>query len=123
MINHLRPIRSEADYDIALKQIENLWHVADDSPEGEYLEILVTLVQAYEAAHHPIPPPDPIEAILHEMESRGLTRKDLEPSIGSRARVSEVLNRKRPLTLLMIRKLQRNLKITADVLVQPYQLA
>lgn len=123
MINHLRPIRSEADYDIALKQIENLWHVADDSPEGEYLEILVTLVQAYEAAHHPIPPPDPIEAILHEMESRGLTRKDLEPSIGSRARVSEVLNRKRPLTLLMIRKLQRNLKITAEVLVQPYQLA
>ena len=123
MINHLRPIRSEADYDVALKQIEALWQAADNSPEGEYLEILVTLVQAYEATHHPIPPPDPIEAILHEMESRGLTRKDLEPSIGSRARVSEVLNRKRPLTLLMIRKLQRNLKITADVLVQPYQLA
>lgn len=121
--NNLKPIRTEADYDAALKQINALWDAPDGSIQSDCLEILVTLVQAYEVAHHPIPPPDPIEAILHEMESQGLTRKDLESSLGSRARVSEVLNRKRPLTLAMIRKLQQNLNITADVLVQPYQLA
>lgn len=82
--------------------------------------MLTTLVEAYEARHEPIPSPDPIEAILYHMESRALSRADLEPYVGSRARVAEVLNRKRPLSIEMIRKLSAGLGISADVLVQPY---
>ena len=80
------------------------------------------LVEAYEAEHYPIPDPDPIELILHVMDARGLTRQDLKPYLGSRARVSEILNRRRPLSLEMIRKLQTGLGLPADVLVQPYEL-
>ncbi len=119
---NIKPIRTEAAYEEALGEIDRLWGAAYGSPEGDKLDVLATLVEVYEEKHYPIPPSHPIEAILHEMESQGLSRRDLEPSIGSRARVSEVLNRKRPLSLNMIRKLQRNLKLSADILVQPYDL-
>ncbi len=118
----IKPIRTEADYETALAEINHLWGAAYGSPEGEQLELLVTLVEVYEEKHHPILPPDPIEALLHYLESQELTRRDLEPYIGSRARVSEILNRKRPLSLDMIRKLQKGLGISADILIQPYEL-
>jgi HTH-type transcriptional regulator / antitoxin HigA len=118
----LRPIRNEEDYETALEEIVALWEAAPETPEADRLEILVMLVEAYEAEHYPIPDPDPIELILHVMDARGLTRRDLEPYLGSRARVSEILNRRRPLSLEMIRKLQAGLGLPADVLVQPYEL-
>lgn len=118
----IKPIRTETDYDETLKEIDKLWGAEMGTPEGDKLDVLITLVEAYEETHYPIPVPDPIEAILHHMESQGLTRHDLEPYIGSRARVSELLNRKRPLSLPMIRRLQKGLGISADVLVQPYEL-
>jgi HTH-type transcriptional regulator/antitoxin HigA len=121
-MNVIRPIRNEEDYETALEEIEQLWDAAPGTPEADRLEVLVTLVEAYEAEHYPIPAPDPIELILHVMEARGLTRRDLEPYLGSRARVSEVLNRRRPLSLAMIRKLQSGLGLPADALVQPYPL-
>ncbi len=119
-MNVIRPIRNEEDYETALAEIEALWDAEPGSAQADRLEILVTLVEAYEAEHYPIPAPDPVELILHVMEARGLTRRDLEPYLGSRARVSEVLNRRRPLSLEMIRKLQAGLGLPADVLVQPY---
>lgn len=118
----LRPIRNEEDYETALEEIEGLWEAAPDTPEADRLDVLVMLVEAYEAEHYPIPDPDPIELILHVMDARGLTRRDLEPYLGSRARVSEILNRRRPLSLEMIRKLQAGLGLPADILVQPYAL-
>ena len=118
----IKPIRTEADYEAALQEIERLWVAPDGSPEGDKLDVLVTLVEAYEEKHYLIPAPDPIEAILHQLDSQGLSRQDLEPYLGSRARVSEVLNRKRPLSLKMIRKLQSGLGISAEVLIQPYEL-
>jgi HTH-type transcriptional regulator/antitoxin HigA len=119
----IRPIKNENDYEEALAEIERLFDAARDTPEGDRLDVLITLVEAYEAEHYPIPAPDPIEAIKYYMESRGLTRSDLEPYIGSRARVAEVLNRKRPLSLQMIRRLWEGLGIPADVLLQPYAIA
>jgi HTH-type transcriptional regulator/antitoxin HigA len=116
----IKPIKNEDDYQAALREIENLFDAAPDTPEGDRLEVLTTLVEAYEERHYSIPLPDPIEAILYHMESRGLTRRDLEPYVGSRARVSEVLNRKRPLTMEMIRNLHKGLGISAEVLIQPY---
>ncbi len=116
----IKPIKTEADYQAALEEIEGLFDAAPDTSEGDRLEVLVTLVEAYEEKHYSIPKPDPIEAILYHMESRGLTRRDLQPYIGSRARVSEVLNRKRPLTMEMIRNLHKGLGIPAEVLIQPY---
>jgi len=121
-MNVIRPIRNEEDYETALAEIEALWDAEPGTAEADRLEVLVTLVEAYEAVHYPIPSPDPIELILHVMEARGLTRRDLEPYLGSRARVSEVLNRRRPLSLEMIRKLQAGLGLPAGVLVQPYSL-
>lgn len=118
----IRPIKNEADYQAVLDEIESLFAAIPDTPEGDRLEVLVTLVEAYENKHFSIPAPDPIEAILYHLESRGLSRRDLEPCIGSRARVSEVLNRKRSLTMEMIRKLHNLLGIPSDVLIQPYQL-
>jgi len=115
----IRPIKNEVDYQAALKEIEILFDAAPDTPEGDRLEVLTTLVEAYEERHYTIPAPDPIEAILYHMESRGLTRRDLEPFIGTRARVSEVLNRKRPLTMNMIRNLHKGLGIPAELLIQP----
>jgi HTH-type transcriptional regulator/antitoxin HigA len=117
----IKPIKTKADYESALEEIERLFDAEPDTPEGDRLEVLVTLVQAYEAQHYSIPLPDPIEAIKYYLESRGLSRRDLEPYLGSRARVSEILNRKRRLSLNMIRKLA-GLGIPAQVLIQPYDL-
>lgn len=117
----IRPIKTEADYETALAEIEVLFEAEPGTPDGDRLEVLTTLVEAYEDEHYAIPSPDPIEAIRYYMESRGLVRRDLEPYIGSRARVSEVLNRKRPLSLTMIRRLNKGLGIPADVLIKPYE--
>jgi HTH-type transcriptional regulator/antitoxin HigA len=117
----VRPIKTEADYEATLAKIEKLFESLPGTPESDRLEILTTLVEAYEERHFPLPPPDPIEAIFYFMESRGLSRRDLEPYLGSRARVSEVLNRKRPLSLEMIRRLSTGLKIPAEILIQPYE--
>lgn len=122
-MNHLQPIRNRADHQVALTEIERLFDVSQGTPEFDRLEILVTLVEAYENKYEPILPPEPIEAILYYMESRGLTRQDLEPALGSRSRVAEILNRKRPLTLEMIRRLHAQLGIPAQTLIQTYSLA
>ena len=116
----IRPLRTKADYRAALKETERLWEADPGTPEGDRVEILVTLIESYEAAHMPIPPPDPIEAILFMMEQKGLARRDLESAVGSRGRVSEVLSRKRPLTLPMVRELSKLLDLPADILVQTY---
>ncbi len=118
----IRPIRSDEDHAVALKEIDHLWGADPDTAEGARLEVLLTLVDAYEEVHHPIPPSDPITAIEFMMEQRGLTRRDLESMIGSRARVAEVLNRKRALTLPMIRRLSEGLHIPADILVRDYPI-
>lgn len=123
----IRPIKSEDDYRAALARIDAL--VAGDkappenSPEGDVLEVLVALVQVYEAAHYAIGSPDPVEAIKFRMEQGGLTRKDLEAALGSESRVSEILNKRRPLTLGMIRKLHEMLGIPLENLVGEYELA
>src|SRR6266404_1602075 len=117
----IHPIRTDADYRHALGEIERLWDADPGTPDGDYVEVLSTLIEAYEARHHPIPAPDPIAAIEFMMEQKGLTRRDLEPAIGSRGRVSEILNRKRPLTLPMVRALSTLLHIPAEVLLQPYE--
>ena len=113
----IKPIHNEKQHRAALKEIERLWSALPGSPEHDRLEILATLVEAYEDKHHPVYPPDPVAAIRFRMEQLGLDRKALEPSIGSRARVSEVLSGKRSLTLAMIRRLHRRLGIPADVLL------
>ncbi len=118
----IRPIRSGEEHAGALEEIDRLWGADPDTADGARLEILLMLVDAYEDAHHPIPPSDPISAIEFMMEQRGLTRRDLEPMIGSRARVAEVLNRKRALTLPMIRRLSEGLYISADILVRDYPI-
>ena len=118
----LRPIRSKRDHAAALKEAEALWNARKGSPEEDRLLVLTLLIEAYEREHFPIPAPDPIDLLLHVMEARGLTRKDLEPYIGSRARVAEVLNRVRPLTIEMIRRLRDGLGLPADVLIQGYKL-
>ncbi|MEK7244415.1 MAG: helix-turn-helix domain-containing protein [Pseudomonadota bacterium] len=117
----IRPIRTKADYRAALKEVERLWDAEPGTPAGDRIEVLVTLIEAYEAAHFPIPAPDPIAAIAFVMEQKGLSRRDLEPAIGSRGRVSEVLTRKRPLTLPMVRALSELLQIPTDVLVRSYE--
>ena len=119
----LKPIRNKKEHQAALKEIEMLWKAKDGTPESDRLEVLALLVERYEQEHFPIPDPDPIDFLHYVMESRGLVRKDLEPFIGSRARVAEVLNRVRPLSLEMIRSLAEGLKIPADVLVRRYRLA
>lgn len=115
----LRPIKTEHDYQDALALVDSLFDVQPNTPAGDQLDILATLIDAYEGHHFPIPVPDPVVALEYYLESRGLTRRDLEPYIGSRARVSEILNRKRPLTLPMIRRLHTGLGLPADVLIQP----
>ena len=117
----IKPIKTEADYQEALKEIERIFDAAPGTREGDRLDVLTTLVEAYEEKHFHIPLPDPIEAILYYVDSRGLTRRDLERYIGSRARVWEVLNKKRPLTMEMIRNLHKGLGIPAEVLIQPYR--
>jgi HTH-type transcriptional regulator / antitoxin HigA len=119
---NIKPIKTTADYEAALKEIERLFEAQAGTPQGDRLEVLTTLVEAYEDKHYAIPVPDPIEAIQYFMESRDLSRRDLEPYLGSRARVSEILNRKRPLSLEMIRELNKGLGIPAEVLIRPYRL-
>jgi HTH-type transcriptional regulator/antitoxin HigA len=114
----IKPIKSEADYRRALREIDRLMDARKNTPEGDRLDVLTTLVTAWEQKHYPIEAPDPIEAILFAMEQRGLTRRDLESLIGSRARVAEVLNHKRPLTLAMIRRLHQALGIPAEILIR-----
>jgi HTH-type transcriptional regulator/antitoxin HigA len=115
------PIRTEADHAAALAEIATLMTARQGTPEGDRLDVLATLVEAYEAAHVPIAAPDPVSAILFMMEQKQLSRRDLEPAIGSRARVAEVLSRRRALTLPMIRRLSGLLDIPADVLIQSYR--
>jgi HTH-type transcriptional regulator/antitoxin HigA len=117
----IRPIRTEVDYRASLKEAERLWNADPGTPEGDYVDVLVTLIEAYEARHYAIEAPDPIAAIEFMLEQKGMKRRDLEPAIGSRGRVSEVLNRKRPLTLPMVRALSKLLHIPSDVLVQAYK--
>ena len=119
----IMPIKSEADYDSALADIDNLMGAAPNTPESDELEILVTLVEAYEAKYWPIEAPDPIAVIEHVMDARGLRQRDFAELIGSQPRASEVLNRRRPLTLAMIRALSANWNLPADVLVREYDLA
>ena len=113
----IHPIKTEIDYDNSLHEVEQLWGAAEGSSDGDKLDILLTLIEAYEAIHYPIAPPDPIEAIKFRMEQSGLTRKDLEPFLGSRGRVSEIFSKKRDLSLNMIRKLHHDLHIPLESLI------
>lgn len=118
----IKPIKTDFDYRAALREIESLMLATPDTPEGEKLDVLVTLIEAYEAKHFPMNLPDPVEAIKFEMERKGLTVKDLEPMIGKSNRVYEVLNHKRSLTLKMIWKLHEGLGIPAESLIKPTQM-
>ncbi len=113
----IRPVKTEKDYRLALKRIDELIDAEPDTEEGDELDVLVTLVEAYERVHFRISPPDPVEAILFRMEQMGLTRKALEPFLGGRSRVSEVLNRKRSLSMSQIRKLHDGLNIPFENLI------
>ena len=121
MIN-IKPIKTEADYDIALARVNNLMDAKPDSPEGDELDVLVTLIEKYEALHYPIDVPNPVEAIRFRMDQYDLKDKDLIPYIGQSGRVSEILSFKRKLTLSMIRKLYSGLKIPTESLIQDYEL-
>jgi HTH-type transcriptional regulator / antitoxin HigA len=117
----IKPIKTKRDYAAALKEIERLFDAKPGTTDGDRLEVLTALISVYEEKHHAVPLPNPIAAIQYYMDSRGLTRRDLEKYLGSRARVSEVLNRKRAITMEMIRNLHRGLGIPAEVLIQPYR--
>ena len=117
----IKPIKTDADYRAALIAIENLMAAELDTPQGEKLDVMVTLIEAYEAKHFPMGLPDPVEAIKFEMERKGLTVKDVEPVIGKPNRVYEILNRKRSLTLKMIWSLHEGLGIPAESLIKPPQ--
>lgn len=120
---NIKPIRTKADYRAALKDVETLMGAKVNTAEGERLDVLVTLIEAYERKHFPLELPDPVEAIKFQMDQKGLTPKDLEPMIGRLNRVYEILNHKRPLTLKMIWKLHRGLDIPAESLIrQPDEL-
>jgi HTH-type transcriptional regulator/antitoxin HigA len=115
----IKPIRNEGDYEAALRRIEALWGAPAGTPEGDELDVLATLTEAYEREHYPIDKPDPIEAIKFRLEQQGKDYRALVGVIGQRTRVYEVMRRARPLTLNMIRKLHRKLQIPAEVLIQP----
>jgi HTH-type transcriptional regulator/antitoxin HigA len=115
----IKTLKSKSDYRAALKGVEKLMGARRNTPDGERLDLLVTLVEAYERKHYPMDLPDPIEAIKFRMEQTGLTPKDLEPSIGRVNRVYEILARKRPLTLKMIWRLHKDLGIPAESLIRP----
>jgi HTH-type transcriptional regulator/antitoxin HigA len=120
---NIKPIRTEKDYEAALARIEEIFDAEPDTPDGDELEILASLVENYEKKNYPIELPDPIEAIKIRMEDLGLDRKDLETAIGSKGRISEILNRKRPLTLPMVQRLSEKLGLPTEVLAQTYPLA
>jgi HTH-type transcriptional regulator / antitoxin HigA len=119
MAAEVRPIRTKRDYEAALKEVERLWGAKIGTRDGDRLDVLATLIDAYEADHYRMDPPDPIEAIKFRMEQQGLTRRDLEEIIGTRTRIAEVMNRKRGLSIAMIRRLHERLGISADVLIRP----
>jgi HTH-type transcriptional regulator/antitoxin HigA len=114
----IRPVKNERDYDASLARIDELWGAKPGTPDGDELDVLLTLVHVYEQENHPVPPPSPIEAIRFVMDQRGLKQADLVPYLGSRSKVSEVLNGKRTLTLSMIRALHKAFDIPTDILVQ-----
>lgn len=118
MASETRPIRSDADYRHTLTEIDRLWGAKEGTDDGDRLDVLATLVEAYEAGHFPIDPPDPIDAIKFRMEQQGLKRKDLEGLIGTRTRVAEVLNGRRGLSIAMIRRLHDEFGISADILIR-----
>ena len=113
----IRPIKTENDYNDSINRIEKLWGAKRDTLEGDELDLLVTLVESYEMKHYPIAPPDPIDAIKFRMEQMGMTKSDMVEYLGSQSRVSEILNRKRKLTLKMVKSLYRGLKIPAEILL------
>jgi HTH-type transcriptional regulator/antitoxin HigA len=115
----ITPIKTEADHAAALAEIEALMDAEFGTPDGDRLDVLATLVAAFESRHFPVAAPDPVDAIKFRMEKLGLGRKDLEPLIGGRGRVSEVLSGRRALSLAMIRRLHGRLRIPAEVLIQP----
>ena len=119
MTVELKPIRDSADHEAALDEVSRLWGAKPGSPEGDRLDVLATLIDAYEQLQFPMDPPDPIDAILFRLEQMNMTRRDLEPIIGSRGRVAEVLNRKRSLSIEMIRNLHDKLGISAEILIRP----
>ena len=114
----IRPIRSQADVDDALREIDRLWDAQPGSEEADSLEVLSILVENYERVNCPIDPPDPIDAIRFRMDQQGLTNKDLENLLGHKSRVSEILNRRRPLSISMIRALHKHLGISAEILLR-----
>jgi HTH-type transcriptional regulator/antitoxin HigA len=118
----LKLIRTQQEHQAALAETERLWDAPAGSPASDRLDVLALLIEQYERTHVPIDDPDPIDFLGHIMEARGLARRDLEPYIGPRGRVSDILNRTRPLTLNMIRKLSEGLQLPADVLIRPYPL-
>jgi HTH-type transcriptional regulator/antitoxin HigA len=118
----IKPIKTHEDHQAALAEVERLFDVDKTAEEYDQLDLLSTLVESYEAKHYAIGPPDPIAAIEYEMEKRGLTRRDLEPIIGPSGRVSEVMNRHRPLTMTMIRNLHDRFGLSADILLAKYPL-
>jgi HTH-type transcriptional regulator/antitoxin HigA len=118
-MKNLKPIKTRADYETAVAEMKRVWGAKSGTPDGDRLDILATLVDTYEAQHFPMDPPDPIEAIKFRMEQQGLTRKDLEDILGTRTRVAEVLNRRRGLSINMIRRLHEKLGISAEVLIRP----
>lgn len=113
----IRPIKTETDYSNSIKRIEALWGAPKDSTEGDELDLLCTLVESYEMQHYPIAPPDPIDAIQFRMEQLGMTKSDLAKYLGAQSRVSEIMSRKRQLTLKMVKSLYNDLKIPADSLL------
>ncbi|MEI6808929.1 MAG: transcriptional regulator [bacterium] len=113
----IQPIKNECDHASALKEIDRLWNAKPNTPEGDRLDLWVTLVEAYEAKHHAVPPPDPIEAIKFRMDQLGLSKSEIAPYLGGRNRVSEVLNRKRSLSVNMMKRLHNELHIPADSLL------
>ncbi|WP_026451797.1 helix-turn-helix domain-containing protein [Aequorivita capsosiphonis] len=114
---NIKPIKTEQDYTISLARIEEIWGAKRDTPEGDELDLLVTLVESYEMKHFPIAPPDPIDAIKFRMEQMGMTNADMVEYLGSQSRVSEVLNGKRGLTLKMVKSLYKGLKISPEILL------
>jgi HTH-type transcriptional regulator/antitoxin HigA len=119
MAAEVRPIRTKRDYEAALREVERLWGAKTGTRDRDRLDVLATLIDAYEADRYRMDPPDPIEAIKFRMEQQGLTRRDLEEIIGTRTRIAEVMNRKRGLSIAMIRRLHERLGISADVLIRP----
>ena len=113
----IRPIKTENDYFKSLQRIEELWGAKKDTPDGDEFDLMVTLVESYEMKHFPIAPPDPVDAILFRMEQMGMTKTDMAKYLGSQSRVSEVLGRKRNLTLKMVKSLYKGLKIPAEILL------